>query len=116
MKTVLTFAKTSFNIGIVIDENAKIIYGIFTKVKIERNVDMISEKKKKRYPNLEAEMARRNVLKSDLAELLHRTNGSITTRMDGTSEWLVWEIKAIKNFLKTDLSLEELFESEDVND
>ena len=74
---------------------------------------MISEtKRKKRFPNLEAERARRRILKSDLAELLHRTNGAITTRMDGTSEWLVWEIKAIKEYLNTDMTLEELFKEE----
>ena len=68
--------------------------------------------KKKRFPTLEAEMARKRIMKSDLAELLHRTNGVITTRMDGTSEWIFWEVKAIKNYLKTDLSLDELFEEE----
>ena len=75
---------------------------------------MITDKKKKRFPNLEAEMARKKVMKSDLAKLLHRTNGAITTRMDGTSEWLVWEIKAIKEYLQTDLTLDELFDEEDL--
>jgi len=111
----LTYAKTSFTIRTVIDAYSKIIYGNFTT--IERNERMISEKKKKkRYPNLEAEMARRRILKGDIAELLHRTNGAITTRMDGTSEWLVWEVKMIKEYLQTDMSIEELFESEYVDD
>ena len=70
--------------------------------------------KKKRFPNLEAEMARKGVLRIDLAKLLGRTNGVITSRMDGTSEWLFWEIVKIKEFLKTDLSLDELFKVEDV--
>ena len=76
---------------------------------------MIVEKKKKRFPNLEAEMARKRILKSDIAELLHRTNGAITTRMDGTSEWLVWEVKAIKEYLQTDMTLEELFQEEELD-
>ena len=111
----MTYVKTSFTIRTVIDAYSKIIYGNFTT--IERNERMISEKKKKkRYPNLEAEMARRRILKCDIAELLHRTNGAITTRMDGTSEWLVWEVKMIKEYLQTDMSIEELFESEYVDD
>lgn len=84
---------------------------------MERRNGMIGEKKKKkRFPNLEAEMARKRVLKSDIADLLHRTNGAITTRFDGTSEWLVWEIKAIKEYLKTDMTLEELFQEEFIDD
>ena len=64
---------------------------------------------KKRFPNLEAEMARRNVRKGDLAELLHKTNGVITSRMDGSSEWGFWEVTAIKNYLEYAGTLEELF-------
>lgn len=70
--------------------------------------------KKKRFPNLEAEMARKGVLRIDIAKLLGRVNSVITSRMDGTSKWLFWETVTIKEFLKTDLSLDELFESEDV--
>lgn len=76
---------------------------------------MAVEKKAKRFPNLEAEMARKRVLKSDLADLLHRTNGVITSRMDGSSEWLVWEIKAIKEYLGTDMTLDELFDEEGIS-
>lgn len=77
---------------------------------------MILEKKKKRFPNLEAEMARKNVQKQDLAKLLQTTNGTISSRTNGTSEWLVWEIKAIKEYLQYEGTLEELFQEEIVND
>lgn len=75
---------------------------------------MIAEKKKKRFPNLEAEMARKNVFKGDLAKLLHKTNGVITSRMDGSSEWSFWEVTTIKRFLEYAGTLEELFECVDV--
>lgn len=75
---------------------------------------MVAERKKRRYPNLEAEMARKGVTKTDIALLLHRTNGSITTRFDGSSEWLYWEVCAIWQYLKPDLSLTELFEEMEV--
>lgn len=71
---------------------------------------MIAEKKKKRFPNLEAEMARKGVLKGDLADLLHKTNGVITSRMDGSSEWGFWEVVAIKRYLSYAGTLEDLFE------
>lgn len=73
---------------------------------------MIAEMKKKRFPNLEAEMARKRVMKTDIANLLHRTNSVITTRMDGTSDWIFWELKAIKQYLETDMPLDELFDEE----
>lgn len=65
--------------------------------------------KKKRYPNLEAEMARKHVRKGDLAELLHKTNGVITSRMDGSSEWGFCEVTMIKRYLGYTGTLEELF-------
>lgn len=71
---------------------------------------MVTEKKKKRFPNLEAEMARKGVLKGDLAELLHKTNGVITSRMDGSSEWGWMEVTAIKRYLEYAGTLEELFQ------
>lgn len=73
---------------------------------------MIVERKRKRFPTLEAEMARKNVMRTDLANLLHRTNGVITSRMNGTSEWVFWELTAIQKYLNTDLSLDELFAEE----
>ena len=73
---------------------------------------MIVQKKKKRFPTLEAEMARKNVMRTDLANLLHRTNGVITSRMNGSSDWIFWELLAIQQYLKTDLSIDELFAEE----
>ena len=75
---------------------------------------MIAEKKKKRYPNLEGEMARHGVLKGDLAELLHKTAGVITSRMDGSSAWGWDEVTTIKHYLGYDGTLEKLFECVDV--
>ena len=75
---------------------------------------MIAEKKK-RYPKLEAQMALKNVLKRDLAELLHKTNGVIPSRMDGSSEWGFWEVVMIKHYLEYEGALEELFECVDVD-
>lgn len=73
---------------------------------------MIVQKKKKRYPTLEAEMARKDVIRSDIAKLLHRTNGVITSRMNGTSDWVFWELLAIQQYLETDLTIDELFAEE----
>ena len=75
---------------------------------------MMTERRKMRFPNLEAEMARHNVSKGDLAKLLHKTNGVITSRMDGTSEWGFWEVVTIKRYLAYGGTLEDLFESVEV--
>lgn len=72
------------------------------------------DKRKKRYPNLEAEMARNGVMKSDLACLLHKTAGVITSRMDGSSEWGWMEVTAIKQYLHYAGTLEDLFTAVDV--
>lgn len=73
---------------------------------------MIAETKKLRFPALEAEMARKNILKSDIANLLHRTNSVITSRMDGSSEWVFWELKEIRDYVAPHMTLDELFAEE----
>lgn len=73
---------------------------------------MNSEKKVK-FPTLKAEMARKHVTSMDLAKLLHRTNGSISSRMNGRTEWLYWEVVKVWEYLDTGLSLTELFKEAD---
>lgn len=67
---------------------------------------------KKRFPVLEAEMARKRITKGEIAELLHRTASVITSRMDGTSDWIFWELKVIRDYVAPHMTIDELFTEE----
>ena len=74
-----------------------------------------SAKKKKRrlYPNLDAELEKRFITYRGLARLLNVSEHTICNRMLGNSKFSL-ELKfAIKEILQTDLSIEELFWHED---
>jgi hypothetical protein len=75
---------------------------------------MIVKKQEIRFPTLEAEMARRKILKSDIATLIGRTNSAITSRMDGSSDWIFWEMKKIRDYVAPHLTIDELFVEEKV--
>ena len=62
------------------------------------------------YPNLKAEMARKNVMNKDIAELLGVRLSTITDKMAIRSDYTVSEALKIKDYLGVDMPIEELFE------
>lgn len=62
------------------------------------------------YPNLRAEMARHKVTAAELAKAVGVTNGTMSQKMNGKFGFSLDEANTIKETLKTDLTIEELFE------
>ena len=61
------------------------------------------------YPNLRAEMARRGVTMSQVAAELNVQLATLSRKMSGANDFTLGEARAIKDFLKVDLPIEELF-------
>lgn len=64
------------------------------------------------YPNLNAEMARRNITQADLAEKLDRTRATMSLKLSGKAPITLDEAFAIKEALRTRLTLDVLFATE----
>lgn len=62
------------------------------------------------YPNCKAELARQGINLETLAKVLGRTLTTVSQKLNGKYPLTLKEAKAIKNFLKVDMPLEELFE------
>lgn len=62
------------------------------------------------YPNLNAEMARRNIKRGELGEAIGWAPSTTSLKLNGGSEITLSEAKQIKELVKTDLPIEELFE------
>lgn len=65
------------------------------------------------FPNLRAEMARNNVNLTHMAKVLGITVSTMSAKNSGNAQFTLDEALKIKRFLKTDLSLEKLFEKEE---
>ena len=61
------------------------------------------------YPNLRAEMARKNVTIAQVAAALGVQPATISRKMIGTNDFTLTELLAIKDFLKVEMPVEELF-------
>lgn len=61
------------------------------------------------FSNLRAEMARKNITGYELAEKIGITNGTFSQKFNGKNEFTLKEVKAIKEALDTDLSIDVLF-------
>ena len=61
------------------------------------------------YPNLEAELARKNIKRTDLAELLGCTIGTIVAKLRNDREFSFGEVIKIKEYLGVQMPLEVLF-------
>lgn len=64
------------------------------------------------YRNLVAEMTRKGLKKTDLAELLKLRYATVLDKISGKSRFFYDEAKAIKDAYFVELELEYLFESE----
>ena len=65
------------------------------------------------YPNLEAELKRRNIKRIDLAKHLGMGISAISDKMQEKSDWQFSTALKIKEFLGVDLPLEYLFAKDD---
>lgn len=65
------------------------------------------------YPNLRAEMARNRVTMSDLAGVLGITISTMSQKMNGKFDFSLSEALKIKEAIKCEASIEELFYKED---
>lgn len=65
------------------------------------------------YPNLRAEMARKNIKSVVVAETLGISYDTMSNKMNGKSDFTRTEIFKIRDEFFPDLTLEYLFETED---
>lgn len=65
------------------------------------------------YPNLCAEMARKNIEQKDIATILKKGPDGISLKFNGKRAWLLEEAKAIKNIFFPNLQIEYLFATKD---
>lgn len=65
------------------------------------------------YPNLEAELKRRNIKRQEFANLLGVGITTISEKMQGKSEFTLAAAFKIKKILGVDMPIEELFATDD---
>lgn len=61
------------------------------------------------YPNLVAEMARKQIKQKDIAECIGKEEQTISKKMKGLNAFTLDEARKISDLLKTDMPIEELF-------
>ena len=61
------------------------------------------------YPNLRAEIKRRNLKMAEVADAIGRTESTFSQKINGNQGFTLNEAFEIKKFLKTKLPLDELF-------
>lgn len=66
------------------------------------------------YPNVRAELARKDMTILDLSNETNIRYMTLCNKLNGKSEITVSEAKAIKNALKCEMPIDELFEKETV--
>lgn len=66
------------------------------------------------YPNLLAEMKRRNITMQNIADKLHRTVGTISLKFSGKYPLTFAEAVQVRNFVAPGMSLDVLFDTEAV--
>lgn len=65
------------------------------------------------YPNLEAELKRKHIKRSDLAQLLNCSISTVSEKMTGGSAFSFDAAVKIKKFIGVDIALEELFANDE---
>ncbi len=65
------------------------------------------------YPNVRAEMARKKLNQEDVATAWDKTIGTVSLKLQGKFEITLREARILKDLLQTNLSIEELFETEE---
>lgn len=65
------------------------------------------------YPNVRAEMARRNVTLTMLGDALHKSVATVSGKIKGNYPITIEEAKIMKTVIGVDMSLDELFATEE---
>lgn len=65
------------------------------------------------YPDLRAEMARRNICYNEIMRVLGISRASVSLKLNGKRPLFITEAKRIRDELFPDMSLEDLFGEED---
>lgn len=65
------------------------------------------------YPNLRAELARKNWTVGYLASLLDISPSNMSLRMNGKMDFSLTEARSIKKWLGIDMTIDELFERDE---
>lgn len=67
---------------------------------------------KNMYPNLRAEMARKKITSTELANKLNISTSTMSTKMNGKYDFTLEEAKEIQHILNTDIPIDVLFKKE----
>ena len=62
------------------------------------------------YRNLEAEMKRSGISRADLGRIIHKSRGSVQSKINGKSPFTVDEVWAIKTKLFPNMTIDYLFD------
>lgn len=68
------------------------------------------KQKKNAYPCLKAEMVRKGIAAQDLCEVIGKQSSAVYAKLRGDTDFTLPEASKIREFLGTNLSLEELFD------
>lgn len=66
------------------------------------------------YPNLRAEMARKKITGAEIAKQIGITNSTFSQKFNGKFDFSLEEAQRIKKALGTDMSIEDLFEPDEL--
>lgn len=64
------------------------------------------------YPNVRAEMARKNVTLTMLSEALNKSVATVSGKIKGNYPFTIEEAKIVKAVIGVDMTLDELFKTE----
>lgn len=64
------------------------------------------------FPNLQAEMARNGIVVSNIAKVIHKTDKSARSKINGMGEFSLGEVVSIRDQLFPGMKLDFLFERE----
>lgn len=67
------------------------------------------------YPNLLAEMGRKNLKQKDIADALNIKQASVSRKMNGDAPFTLEEAIFLQRFLKSEMDIPELFKEEEVS-
>ena len=65
------------------------------------------------YPNLRAEMARKGVTGTEIANVIGRTKSTLSQKLGKEDGFTLLEAEKIKAFLNVDMTIDELFKREE---
>ena len=76
---------------------------------MRKSKKQITKGENRMYPNIKAEMARKNVTIEMLAQHLKKNKGTICAKLNGKSEFSIPEAEKIRDYLNPALTIDYLF-------